>query len=431
MSFTRNQSGHVLVLTAMCMSILIGFLGLALDVGLLYRARQNVQIAADAAATAAALDYLYNGSTSSAQTAGRAASATNGFNNGTGGVSVTINMPPQSGPVQTGGYAEAIITEPNPTNFMSLFGFRKVTVGARAVAGTPTAGAACVWLMPSSGTVLTLQGSATISAPGCGIYVNSDSTDAVDVHDGGITVNAAFFDVVGNETPKHQTSPTPITPDVAPRTSPWGNLSGPSIPSGCTSTTAVTSVTTSNIANVNGSASNDVVCFTGAVTLNNGVNFQGSSSGVVYVFEDGVTVATGATVNFGTGSCSTTTPATCTTTSGALMEVAGTCSNCTLNQDSNSLLSIYAPTTGSYDGIAILQPSTNTNELQLQFGSSNETLDGYVYAPGAEVYLQDQGGGVVASGIVAATIDLRSTFSVPYDTANASTTLNRNVTLVE
>jgi putative Flp pilus-assembly TadE/G-like protein len=47
--------------------LLVGFIRLALDVGMPYRSRQNVQIGADAAATA--LDYIYNGSTSPAQTA--------------------------------------------------------------------------------------------------------------------------------------------------------------------------------------------------------------------------------------------------------------------------------------------------------------------------------------------------------------------------
>jgi uncharacterized membrane protein len=60
------------------MTAMLGFMALALDVGILFRARRITQIAADAAAVAGALDYLYNGSTTSATTAGKSASATNG-----------------------------------------------------------------------------------------------------------------------------------------------------------------------------------------------------------------------------------------------------------------------------------------------------------------------------------------------------------------
>jgi hypothetical protein len=80
-----------------------------------------------------------------------------------------------------------------------------------------------------------------------------------------------------------------------------------------------------------------------------------------------------------------------------------------------------------------MQPSNNTNDLQVQFGSNNQTLDGYIYAPGAEVYLQDHGGGITATGIVADTMyDKSSTITIPsYDKAHPSTTPNRVVALVE
>ena len=43
----------ILVLVVLCMTVLLGFMALAIDVGLLFRARRNVQIAADAAAAGA------------------------------------------------------------------------------------------------------------------------------------------------------------------------------------------------------------------------------------------------------------------------------------------------------------------------------------------------------------------------------------------
>ena len=98
---------------------------------------------------------------------------------------------------------------------------------------------------------------------------------------------------------------------------------------------------------------------------------------------------------------------------------------------------MYAPASqppSSYQGIAILQPSTNTTTLQIQFGSNNQVLDGYIYAPGATVFMQDHGGGVTASGIVAGTLfEDQSTLDIytNYDTSHSSSTLNRRLVLVE
>jgi hypothetical protein len=88
---------------------------------------------------------------------------------------------------------------------------------------------------------------------------------------------------------------------------------------------------------------------------------------------------------------------------------------------------------GTYNAVAILQPASNTATLQVQFGSNNETLDGYIYAPGAEVFLQDNGGGVTASGVVANTMFVKSSsLTIPsYNAANPTTTPLRVVSLVE
>jgi len=386
------------------MTILLGFSALAIDVGMLFRAKRNLQIAADAAASAGALDYLYNGSTSSAQTAGKAASGQNGYTNGTGGVTVTVNLPPTSGS-NTGstGYVEAIVSSPNPTYFMKLFNHSSVTVSARAVAGTPTAGGPCIWLMNTSGTGLYLQGSYDIEATNCGIYVNSPSSNALSVTGGGGTVNAAYLDVVGNSPPSHQTSPTAATVNAAPRSNPFGGLTGPTPGNGCS--TSNTSTATTITGTVAGPGLNNAICYSNAVTI------SGATMGAgVYVFENGVTISGQVTVNGGTIDIE----------SGTFNQGIGT-------------LALTAPTSGTYNGISIMQPASNTNELQIQFGSSSETLDGMIYAPGAEVYLQDHGGGVTATGIIAGSMyDKSSVVTIPnYNVVHASTSPFRVVTMVE
>lgn len=404
MKIREDQSGQVLVLAALAMTALMGFMALATDVGILFRARRNRQIAADAAAVAGALDYLYTGSVSSATTSAKAAAAANGVVDGSAGTVVTINIPPSRGPNSgNGSYVEATVQKLRSTVFMGIFGFNSVNVGARAVAGTPTTGQACIWLMANSGTAFNLQGSYAIIATGCGIYVNSPSSNAFTVTGSGGTINASFLDIVGNSPPSHQTTPTPATVNAAPRKSPWGNLAGPTPTNGgCTTTDTVT---TSLTGNVTGPGINKAICFTKAITLSGATLGAGT-----YAFQNGVTLSGTVTVNNGT-----------------LDIYSGS-----FNQG-NAVLNITAPTAGIYNGIAIMQPVSNTTQLQVQFGSSNQTLDGYIYAPGAQVYLQDHGGGVTATGIVAASMfDKASTIRIPsYDAAHPGTTPNRVVTLVE
>ena len=52
----QNEDGVIAVLTALALTVLVGIVGLALDVGMWYRTNRALQKAADAAVTAAALN---------------------------------------------------------------------------------------------------------------------------------------------------------------------------------------------------------------------------------------------------------------------------------------------------------------------------------------------------------------------------------------
>ena len=93
MRIVRDEVGQTLVLTALCLGVMLGFVALATDVGVMFHSRRNMQIAADSAAAAGALDYLYNGSTTTAKAAAQSASSSNNFTNGTNGAVVTVNIP--------------------------------------------------------------------------------------------------------------------------------------------------------------------------------------------------------------------------------------------------------------------------------------------------------------------------------------------------
>lgn len=419
---TREEDGYALVMMALSFSILLAFMGLAVDAGLMFQAKRRMQMAADAAATAGTLDYLYNGSLTSATAAAKAASSANGYTDTVNGVTVAFHNPPSVGPNSgSSSFFEAIVKQDVPTLFMKTVGTSTLNVGARGVAGTPTAGNACIWLMDANGADLNVQGSYDLEATGCGVYMNSTSSGAVNVTGNGGTLNVKFADAVGGSI-GHQTKPTAITTYAAARTSPWGNLVGgnPSTGVGCTSTTTTANLTLTGT--MSGPGAGNTRCYTKAVTLSNltvGTGTLGTT-----IAGDKVTYAAG-TLVFGAG----------VTISGTVTIFGGTIdvASGTFTQPSNSVLSIVAPTSGTYDGIAIMQPATNTQTLQVQIGSNNQVLDGYIYAPGAQVALQDNGGGITASGIVADNLSLGpSKITIPsYDSAHSGTTPNRVVTLVE
>ena len=409
MRIRHDESGQVLVLAALCLTALLGFVALATDVGLLFRAKRNLQIAADAAASAGALDYLYNASNSSEIAAASAAAAQNGVTNGSGGAVVTVNVPPLYGYHKTAGYVEVIITQPNPTFFMRVFNFNSVTVAARAVAGTPGPNQDCVYVLaPSASGAMTLQGSFDFSTPHCGVVVDSSSSDALQFTGAGGTLTAGSISVVGGAGGQTgDSTPAPVT-GAAPVSDPLkGKYSTPAV---CTYTSSVTSVKAGNAAATTGG----VVCFTKAVTLNGPLTLASGT----YVFENGVTL--GGAITSGAGGTTFDLPS------------AG------LNINTGTVLDLVAPTSGTYNGIVLMEPPPNSSELIFQMGNARGSITGIIYAPDAEFYMNDSGGdskgglALTTELIVGTLFDKTTTLSIAsYSAANPTTTPLRAVSLVE
>ena len=131
----RDESGQTLIFVALSMTFILGVVGMATDVGTLLHDKRNLQIAADSAAIAGAVEENINPAAANVQAAGQRAATQNGITNGSNGAVVTINTPPASGPhAGAAGYVEAIVTQTEPVFFMKLFSFTSMNVAARAVA---------------------------------------------------------------------------------------------------------------------------------------------------------------------------------------------------------------------------------------------------------------------------------------------------------
>ena len=108
----RGENGQTLVIAALCMTCLMGFVALSVDVGLMLRAKRVLQTAADSAAIAGAAE-LVSGTWSAAALAD---AAQNGVTNGVNGATVTPHNGPSTGPHAGNlAYVEVIVTQTEPT----------------------------------------------------------------------------------------------------------------------------------------------------------------------------------------------------------------------------------------------------------------------------------------------------------------------------
>jgi hypothetical protein len=69
--------------------------------------------------------------------------------------------------------------------------------------------------------------------------------------------------------------------------------------------------------------------------------------------------------------------------------------NGTLSILTNTTLTLIGPKdlTATYSGIALMQPLANSNTITIQSGNATGSITGIIYAPGAQLFLQDSGGG--------------------------------------
>jgi uncharacterized membrane protein len=134
-SLLQGQSGAVAVYVGVTIPLFVGAAGLAVDLTSWYRAKRNIQSAADAAAYAAALNLAQQGldeapDMTAIQVAADDAAARNGVS-----APVIINSPPTSGLAAGDPQSiEVIATDPAPMFFAGSFLDAEPQIAARSVA---------------------------------------------------------------------------------------------------------------------------------------------------------------------------------------------------------------------------------------------------------------------------------------------------------
>ena len=399
MNLLTDQRGQTTVIMALCIGSVCGMAGFAVDVGMMFRAKRVLQTAADSGAMAGVAEMNYRGVSSAVF----AATAQNGITNGSGGATVLVHGPPggpSSGPHQSqANFVEVIVSQSQPTYFMKVLGLNSMTVSARAVAGvSPSSG--CIYTLNPSGTDIGLTGSGNLSLPGCGITVNSASSNAVSLVGSG-SITAQSIGIVGGYTTTGSgtLNPTPIT-GVAPTANPLAYMVAPVYaPASC-------------LPNPNFVGSGTYTlgpAIPGGTVCYNGLSLVGSGT---LTLSPGVYVINGAFKETGSPTISGT---------GVTIYLPPTTGSVSLTGSGS--LNISAPTSGTYDGILFFEDPGDTNTMSIT-GSGSSTLSGIFYAPSASVSITGSSGSTFNADLIVKSLSITGSGTLNnYSSINSSSPL--------
>ncbi len=420
--FVRDQRGVSAIIFALVLPALIGFVGISVEVGLWFARKRSLQAAADAGAMAGALVLYQGGTWASAQTA----ASDFAVRNGAVAANVTSNNPPTSGAYTADTTAvEVLLTESQTLLFSAVFLSTAVTVNARAVARAGTQALGCVVALDSSASAAVhLDSNAEMELNGCGLTVNSSSSNALQM-DSNSELEADFARITGNYDLNGNATlgSTPATTGATATADPYADLTNPTPSGACTETNYSL-----------GANQTDTI---GPGRYCGGFSMSSNSSATM----------TAGTYYIDGGTFSMSSNTVLTATSGVTIILTGSGADwAEININSNAVINITAPTSGTYEGIAIMQdqdaPSTATNTL-----NSNVviTVTGALYFPNTQLQMdsnsviQSTGGGTSGCGlIVADTISMNSNAAINLnsasgtcDSAGVPTTTTASPTLVE
>lgn len=396
----RAQPGQAILLIALLMVVLLGFIGLAIDGGILYKMQRDARNAADAATMAAIYRLCTNGDSAAVQSAGLAAASANGFDNDGVTNRVTITNPPGSGPAAGNPqYVEVTVWADSPTYLIQLVYPGPTEVTARAVGhcrpqqpALPGYALLALAAQNPSKTGLTVSGGGNITITNAGAFSNSTNTT-----NGSITVsgdNTNFtadgsIDAVGTIAVNGVGAtfgPTYSTGNL-PMEDPLADLPEPENPGNC-----------QNVPPIHNG--DDVAlppgCYTG-VQMNGGTL---TLSGGIYYFTGDVTITNGDFI-----------------ATDVMIFLASDGFQMTGGE---LVLTAMSPATNPvWAGMAMYSSRSNTGEndsIKLTAQSST-TLIGTIYAPGVDVELSAHTGDTVIGQIIADVVMVsgQGDFYITYD----------------
>jgi hypothetical protein len=374
----RQRQGAVTVWVVASLGVIIAIVALGLDGGRMLEERRRGQAAAAAAALAAAVDlynnYPANGGSDPNGTATQAALASaagNGYANDGSASTVTVNIPPTSGPFAgQADHVEVIVRANLKGTFSAAIQGGDLSVQARAVArGRPRKVGAT--LMQSGGAAFSASANATVKVTGAQIAVNS--ADPAAYTQSGGSVQADAFAVVGGVSKADGTMNGPVCTGAAPTPDPFRNLPAPSS-ADCPIRSALPLVVVSSTVLQPGVYRGGIlVSGEAVVTLAPGV----------YILEGGGMLVSGDASVSGSGVM--------------VYNTAGLFPAGMIYATGNGRVSLSPPTDGTYAGVSIFQDRGVGQDIEADANGSFQ-VSGLVYAPAARFEVEGNSSVNVARG---------------------------------
>jgi Putative Flp pilus-assembly TadE/G-like len=368
-----DAKGASMVSLALLMPVLIGILGLAIDVGMWQIDQRRLQGAADRAAFAAAVAAADSSTTVEATDEGLAILAQLGYQNGVSGLVAEIHNPATGGNYTTDAQSwEVELSHTHRLYFASLFVGQDPTISARAVAvgGSSDPSPFCILTLdPTGAGATTFTNNADMLNAGCNIYTNSSHAAAL-LCDNNCDIAANTYTVGGTNVSNNGSLSGDVNQTgVSPAVDPYASLPVPdSSTLACTRTALLT-------VNSNQTISPGVYCGGIKVNANKTLTMQAGTYYIRSKFDltgnstliatSGVTIVLLDDLCIGNGGC---------------RREAGIGNNVRFN--------LTAPTSGTYAGIALY--AQGTSETYQEF-SNNVSLNiqGAIYAPGDRFYFHN------------------------------------------
>ena len=385
-------------MAAILSPVVLGLVGLGVDVGMWEKSHKLMQEASDASAVSAAVAYL-KGSVPSPVTQGQSIAGSFGFVNGANGAVVTVNQPPASGNYKANPYAvEVIITQPQPALFSAVLGQGPVTVAARSVA-IASAASSCILALDRTASVgIGVQGSPSVAANNCSVWSDSNTATSVDVG-GSATLSASGVGAMGGVYGQSSISTTSgIVTNGSYIADPYSLVNFPSY-SGCDK----------NNYSTNKSVTINPGVYCNGITLKAGASVT-MTPGVYYVDRGALDLAGQASLS-GTGV--------------TIVFTSSTGSNyATAKITGGATVNLTAPTTGPLAGIVLYSDrSAPVGTSYALAGGMTQVLTGTVYLPKGAVNYAGGATGNTCSQIIGDTISFVGNSSFAMQCANTGVKL--------
>lgn len=349
--FVQDTSGSSMVFVGFAMIAVVGFAGMAIDIGYWYSVQRQAQVVADSAAVAGGFEAMWGGDEAAIRAAAQEQAARYGFEAST----VTVNRPPASGP-NTGEptAVEVFIRRPTTGLATTLLFKAEVEITGRSVAAQVAGTPACLIALKTSGQGIMVNSDSSIQANGCMVHANSHSSSGIRTNSGS-SIDAEAISVVGDY---KGTGYTPVPDTGVPELAdPLAYLAPPANAGAPCDHNSKSIDDEDNETLSPGVYCNDLKIDESDVTFEPGVYII--RGGEFVVNSDSTISGSGVTFYF---------------TDDAKF---------TLNSDSRANLS--APVTGAYPGILMFQDPNSSNTDNLFNSDSNSTFEGAVYFPKGKI----------------------------------------------